>query len=48
MKVKVLIQIYIYEENWNHHDDNVLSLFIHKYAKSMKCLEKIIYIYKKH
>ena len=45
MKVKLLVEDYMYKENWNHHDDNVWSLFVHKYAKSMRCIRKIIYVH---
>lgn len=48
MKVMLLVDHYLYEGKWNHHDDNVLSLFVHKYAKSMRCLKKIIYVYERN
>lgn len=35
----------VYGEKWNYHEDNIWSLLVHKYSKSMKCLNKIIYIY---
>ena len=35
----------IYKGKWNYHEDNIWSILVHKYAKSMKCLKKIIYIY---
>ena len=35
----------IYGEKWNYHEDNIWSVLVHKYAKTMKCINKIIYIY---
>ena len=35
----------IYEEKWNYHEDNIWSILVHKYAKTMKCINKLIYIY---
>jgi glycosyltransferase involved in cell wall biosynthesis len=34
-----------YGEKWNYHEDNIWSILVYKYAKSMKCLKKLIYIY---
>ena len=38
----------IYHDKWNYHEDNIWSLLIYKYAKSMICIKKVIYIYKSH
>ena len=35
----------IYGEKWNYHEDNIWSILVHKYAKTMKCINKLIYIY---
>ena len=35
----------IYGEKWNYHEDNIWSILVHKYAKSMKCINKLIYVY---
>ena len=35
----------VYGKKWNYHEDNIWSILVHKYAKSMKCLNKLIYIY---
>ena len=35
----------IFAEKWNYHEDNIWSILIHKYAKSLRCTKKIIYIY---
>ena len=35
----------VYGEKWNYHEDNIWSILVHKYAKTMKCLNKLIYIY---
>ncbi len=35
----------IYGEKWNYHEDNIWSILVRKYAKSMKCINKLIYIY---
>ena len=36
---------YIYSEKWNYGEDTIWSVLINKYAKSMICIKKIIYIY---
>ena len=36
---------YIYSERWNYCEDTIWSVIINKYAKSMICIRKIIYIY---
>jgi len=36
---------YIYSVKWNYGEDIIWSVLIHKYAKSMICIKKIIYIY---
>ena len=35
----------IYKEKWNYHEDNIWSILVNKYAKSMRCVNKLIYIY---
>ena len=35
----------VYGEKWNYHEDNIWSILVHKYAKTMKCINKLIYIY---
>jgi len=51
IKRKLFIRAYklfgktIYKKKWNFHEDNIWSLLINKYAKSMICTQKIIYIY---
>ena len=35
----------IYGEKWNYHEDNIWSILINKYGKSMRCINKVIYIY---
>ena len=35
----------IYGEKWNYHEDNIWSILVNKYAKSMRCINKLIYIY---
>jgi glycosyltransferase involved in cell wall biosynthesis len=51
IKKDILLKAYkafkqkVYGEKWNYHEDNIWSILVHKYAKSMKCLNKIIYIY---
>ena len=35
----------IYGEKWNYHEDNIWSILVHKNAKTMKCINKLIYIY---
>ena len=36
---------YIYSVKWNYGEDIIWSVLINKYAKSMICIRKIIYIY---
>jgi len=36
---------YIYSVKWNYGEDTIWSVLINKYAKSMICIKKIIYIY---
>ena len=51
IKRKLFIKVYrlfgkiIYEKKWNFHEDNIWSLLINKYSKSMLCTKKLIYIY---
>ena len=35
----------IYGDKWNYHEDNIWSILVHKYANSLRCIKKIIYIY---
>ena len=35
----------IYNKKWNYHEDNIWSILINKHAKSMRCVNKLIYIY---
>ena len=35
----------IYEGKWNYHEDNIWSILVHKYADSLICSKKLIYIY---
>jgi glycosyltransferase involved in cell wall biosynthesis len=35
----------IYGEKWNYHEDNIWSILVNKYAKTMICVNKLIYIY---
>ena len=52
IKKKILIKAYkIFKEKinsvkWNYYEDNIWSILIHKYAKSMICIKKVIYNYK--
>ena len=32
-------------EKWNYHEDNIWSILVHRYAQSLRCLNKVIYIY---
>jgi len=36
---------YVYSEKWNYGEDTIWSVLINKYAKSMICIRKTIYIY---
>ena len=35
----------IYGEKWTHYDDNIWSILIHKFANSMECVNKTLYIH---
>ena len=35
----------IYGKKWNYHEDNIWSILINKYAKSMRCSNKLVYLY---
>ena len=35
----------IYGEKWNYGEDEIWSILVNKYAKSMICINKLIYIY---
>ena len=37
----------IYKEKWNYHEDNIWSILVYKYGRTMKCINKVIYIYNK-
>ena len=51
VKRKLMLKSYeyfksnIYSEKWNYGEDTIWSVLIYKYAKSMICIKKIIYIY---
>lgn len=51
IKRKLMIKSYeifkrnIFSERWNYGEDTIWSVLINKYAKSMICIDKIIYIY---
>ena len=53
MRKKLLIKVYkifkekIYSVKWNYHEDNIWSILLHKYAKSMICIKNAIYNYKR-
>ena len=52
IKRNLLIKVYkffkkkIYSNKWNYGEDTIWSLLINKYAKSMICTNKTIYLYK--
>jgi len=51
VKRKLMLKIYeifknkIYSEKWNYGEDTIWSILINKYAKSMICIKKLVYIY---
>ena len=51
VKRKLMLKSYeyfknnIYSEKWNYGEDTIWSVLINKYAKSMICIKKIVYIY---
>ena len=51
VKRKLMLKAYelfknkIYSEKWNYGEDTIWSIIINKYAKTMFCINKIIYIY---
>jgi len=48
IKVAKILEKFMIKERWIHHEDIVWSLFSHKYAQSMKCIDKVLYIYEKN
>ena len=47
-KIYKLLEKFLMKERWIHHDDYVFSLLSHKHAKSMRCIDKLAYIYEKN
>ena len=45
LKAYELFKNEIYSEKWNYGEDTIWSIIINKYARSMLCINKIIYIY---
>lgn len=51
IKREILLKAYLFFQNringekWNYHEDNIWSILINKYAQSMRCINKIIYLY---
>ena len=51
VKRKIMLKAYesfknqIFSDKWNYEEDTIWSIFINKYAKSMFCINKLIYIY---
>jgi len=45
LKAYELFKFKIFSEKWNYGEDTIWSIIINKYAKSMLCINKIIYIY---
>jgi len=35
----------IYNGKWNYFEDDVWNILVHRYAKSKKCVDKLVYIY---
>ena len=35
----------IYNGKWNYFEDDIWSILVHRYAKSKKCVDKLVYIY---
>ena len=35
----------IYNGKWNYFEDDIWSILVHKYARSKRCIDKLIYIY---
>ena len=48
LKMYKVIEKFIFGERWNHFEDFVWSVLSHKLAKSMRCVDKIAYIYEKN
>lgn len=46
IKAYELFMSQVYKKYWNFHDDNIWSILVKKYAQSMLCSKKVIYIYK--
>jgi len=48
IKVAKTLEKFMIKERWILHEDTVWSLLSHKYAQTMKCINKVIYIYEKN
>ena len=35
----------IYNGKWNYFEDDIWNILVHRYAKSKKCVDKLVYIY---
>ena len=44
-KAYELFKVRIFAEKWNYHEDNIWSILVNKYAKSMLCINKSILIH---
>ncbi len=45
LKAYEIFKNQIYHEKWNYHEDNIWSTLVYKYANSMICINKVIYLY---
>jgi glycosyltransferase involved in cell wall biosynthesis len=45
LKAYELFKNKIFSEKWNYGEDTIWSILINKYAKSMICIKKLVYIY---
>ena len=51
IKREIIFKAYLFFQNringekWNYHEDNIWSILINKYAQSMRCVNKVIYLY---
>ena len=48
LKICKLFKKFMMAERWIHHEDYAWSILSHKLAKSLRCVDKIAYIYEKN
>ena len=45
LKAYKFLEKRIFGEKWTHYDDNIWSVLVHKFANSMECINKTLYVH---